>query len=83
MQKTKKTEKQLINNVIGQLNGISRMLDDEKDCFAILTQLKAARATINKLVAKFLQLNLDRCIINGKRSKTEYERLVQELSKQL
>jgi len=83
MNKTKKTEKQLINNVIGQLNGVSKMLDDGKDCFAILTQLKAAKATINKLVGKFLRYNLDRCIIDGKKSKAEYERLVDELSKQI
>lgn len=76
-----KTDKQLINNVIGQLNGIGKMIDEEKDCLDILVQLKAAKATLNKVVAKFLECNLEKCMRSGKKNEVEYKKIVSELTK--
>ena len=76
-----KTDKQLLNNVIGQLRGIGGMMEREEDCLAILTQLKAARASLNKVVARFLEGNLDRCLRSNQRDEDKYKKLVSELTK--
>lgn len=57
-----KNYEQLINNVTGQLNGIKKMMEEEKDCFAVLTQIKAAKSALNSLTNKYLQENFLKCL---------------------
>jgi len=49
-----KTQEQLINNIIGQLKGISKMIEDEKDCFQVMTQIKAVKSALNSFTNKFI-----------------------------
>ncbi|MBA4337029.1 hypothetical protein C0416_04650 [bacterium] len=57
-----KTRLQLVNNVIGQLSGIKKMMECEEDCFKVLTQIKAARSALDSLTAKYLQDNFTDCV---------------------
>ncbi|MBT3864574.1 metal-sensitive transcriptional regulator [Candidatus Peregrinibacteria bacterium] len=68
-----KTQTQLVNNIIGQLNGVKTMMEQDKDCFDTLTQLKAAKSALNSLTMKFLQENFIKCInkCSTKESKEE------------
>lgn len=56
-----KTYTQRINNIIGQLNGVNKMLDEKKDCISTLTQIKAVRSAINSLMNKIIEESLDSC----------------------
>lgn len=38
-----------VNRIIGQLNGIKKMLQSERDCSAILLQIGAIKAAVNNL----------------------------------
>ena len=38
-----------INRIAGQLNGIKKMLKEERECSSILLQLSAIRAAVNNL----------------------------------
>jgi DNA-binding FrmR family transcriptional regulator len=78
-----KTNEQLINNIVGQLNGVKRMIAGDDDCFRIITQFKAARASLNALMIKFMQENLNACMKNSS-NKEEFlkmERLIAEITK--
>ncbi len=46
-----KTDKAVlrINRIIGQLNGIKKMLERNRDCNAILLQISAVKAAVNNL----------------------------------
>jgi len=57
---------QRINNISGQINGVSRMIQEEKDCFEILTQLKAVRSAIDSLMNKYIEEKVDSCISSNK-----------------
>ncbi len=57
-----KTPHQRINNVIGQLEAVKRMMDSKDDCFEILTQLKAAKAGVNTLMHNMIEDNFSECI---------------------
>ncbi len=57
-----KTQKQLIQNVIGQLQGVAKMMDDDKGCFETLIQMKAAKAALVSAMNKFLQDNFLKCL---------------------
>ena len=38
-----------VNRIIGQLNGIKKMLQNERDCSSILLQIGAIKAAVNNL----------------------------------
>lgn len=71
-----KTSEQRINNIIGQLEGIKKMLARApEDCFALLTQIKAVRSAMSALTEQILSSEFDRCLNNrltpDKRKKME------------
>lgn len=76
-----KTQKQLINNIIGQLEAINRMTEEGEDCRKIIMQMKAVRSALAGVMNKYVQENIARCLATkGKnKSKAELESLVAEL----
>lgn len=76
-----KNTKQLINNVIGQLNGISKMIDDERDCVEVVTQIKAAKSACSSLMDKYISDNTKQCLTDLKEEdKKLLSKLIKELS---
>jgi len=57
-----KDNKQLINNLIGQLRGIDRMIEENKDCFEVLNQIKAARSALDSLTVKYIEKEFVNCL---------------------
>jgi CsoR family transcriptional regulator, copper-sensing transcriptional repressor len=77
-----KNNEQLINNIIGQLNGIKRMISEEKDCLSVMNQLKAARSAFDSLAAKFFRSNLEKCLKERKKaSDPKLEKLLNEMTR--
>ncbi len=72
-----------IKNVQGQLGGVSRMVEEGKDCVAVVTQLKASRAGIERVLEIFLETKLHHCINPSlpKEKKEEVKRILAELTK--
>jgi len=78
-----KTPKQLINNIIGQLNGVSRMLDDGKDCLEVLVQLKAVKSALNALSGKLITSDVLRCStrLGNRKDAKKIKLLLEELTR--
>ena len=58
-----KTAEQRLNNIIGQLNVAKKMLSEENgDCFAVLTQFKAARSALSSLMDQIISQELANCL---------------------
>ncbi len=76
-----KTIEQRLNNIIGQLEGAKRMLTNkERDCFALLIQLKAARSAMSALMEKIVGAEFDRCLVGPKKySKEKIEKIFKEV----
>jgi CsoR family transcriptional regulator, copper-sensing transcriptional repressor len=66
-----------LRKIVGQLNGIDRMLADDRDCADLLTQLISARRAIKALSEKLIESHLRYCIegasnpADGKRKLSE------------
>lgn len=56
-----KTQQQLINNVIGQLKGVSKMIDENKDCLAVIIQMKAVHSAVGNIMNRFIEENVMQC----------------------
>jgi len=77
-----KNTEQLINNVIGQLEGVKKMMADNRDCLTVLIQLKAAKAALSSATAKLLSDNLLSCSTESKGKQSEQiKQLITELIK--
>jgi len=59
-----KTNEQLINNIIGQLNGIKKMMEWDRQCSDIIIQLKAVKSSVNSLSTKYINESLMDCFPN-------------------
>jgi DNA-binding FrmR family transcriptional regulator len=51
-----------LSRVEGQVRGVARMLEDDRYCIDILTQLQAVRAALAKVESEILKDHLDHCI---------------------
>lgn len=79
----KKNQTQLINNMIGQLEGIKRMMEKKEDCYKVLIQLKAVKSASENLLLRFAQENMLQCAARlQKKEQTQLALLLKEIVKQ-
>lgn len=52
-----------LNRVIGQLGGVKTMIDDNRYCGDVLTQLAAAESAVHSISAVMLQNHLETCVV--------------------
>ena len=52
-----------LNRVIGQLNGVKTMIDDNRYCGDVLMQLSAAESAVHSISAILLQNHLETCVV--------------------
>lgn len=70
--------KNRIRRAEGQLRGILNMMEEEKECRDIITQLTASRKAIDKIIALIIGENLEKCIRESIKNGNETSPLVQE-----
>lgn len=63
----------------GQIKGIQRMIEDEKRCFEILTQVAAVRAAVDKAGSLILEKYSMNCIENAVSSE-DRKKAVEDIS---
>jgi CsoR family transcriptional regulator, copper-sensing transcriptional repressor len=53
-----------LNRVEGQVRGITRMVESDKYCIDILTQINAAQAALDKVAVELLRDHAKHCMAN-------------------
>jgi DNA-binding FrmR family transcriptional regulator len=71
--------KNRIKRIEGQLRGILRMMEEDKDCKEVITQLSAARTAIDRTIGVVVSSNLVECVRLAEESG---ERSTEELVKE-
>ncbi|MFO1016259.1 MAG: metal-sensitive transcriptional regulator [Hyphomonadaceae bacterium] len=51
-----------LSRIEGQVRGVSKMIEDERYCLDVLTQLRAVRAALARVEANLLKDHLNHCI---------------------
>ncbi len=51
-----------VNRIEGQVRGIGKMIEDDKYCIDILTQVKAVRSAMKSLELEVLEAHLNCCL---------------------
>lgn len=69
-----------LRSIEGQVAGIRRMIEEERYCIDILTQVSAVRAALNSLGLQVLKRHLDHCVTDAaRRDDRELPQVVDEL----
>lgn len=77
-----KTSEQRINTIIGQLEGVKKMLiQKNKDCFASIVQLKAIRSATSSLMNKIIAEEMDHCLLEKNGRKEKLTKIFKEIIK--
>jgi len=80
----KKDIQRRLNKIEGQVKGIQRMVEDDKACVDILTQIAAIRAAINKVGGMILEKYSKDCLqnaINAGDQEAELQKLTHTIQK--
>jgi DNA-binding FrmR family transcriptional regulator len=52
-----------LNRIEGQVRGIARMVEEDRYCIDILTQIQAVRAAVSRVETELLKDHLNHCIV--------------------
>ena len=63
-----------LNRVEGQVRGIARMVEQDRYCLDILTQLHAVRAALRRVEGEVLKAHLEHCVTGAMVSGNAAER---------
>ena len=61
---TKPELQKRLNRIEGQIRGVSKMVQDDKYCIDILTQVSAAKAALDKVALELLRDHAKHCLTN-------------------
>lgn len=76
-----KYDTQMINRmkrIEGQVRGLLKMMEDEKECRDVITQMSAVRTAIDRTAALVVSKNLEKCIREEKKNGESSEDLIKE-----
>lgn len=67
-----KNPEQRINIIIGQLEGVKKMINNKKNsCLDSVNQLKSVKSSVTSLMNKLLEEDLNNCFSNQRSSNKE------------
>lgn len=67
-----------VKRMEGQLRGILRMMEEEKDCKDVITQLSAVRSAVDRTIGVIVSENLIDCVRNAEGDDVQVNEVVQE-----
>ncbi|KKO52337.1 metal-sensitive transcriptional regulator [Paenibacillus sp. DMB20] len=70
--------KNRVKRIEGQLRGILKMMEENKDCKDVITQLSAARTAIDRTIGVVVSSNLVKCVRQAEENGQNTEELVLE-----
>jgi DNA-binding FrmR family transcriptional regulator len=70
----KKAQLARLGRIGGQVRGVSRMIEDDRYCIDILTQIRALRAALDKVEQEVLSGHLQHCVAHAFSDGDERER---------
>ncbi len=76
------TKEQLLKRlarVEGQVRGVARMVEEDRYCIDVLTQINAAQAALDKVALGLLDDHARHCLVGGGGGPTDPAQQVQEL----
>ncbi|MGE3249684.1 MAG: metal-sensitive transcriptional regulator [Hyphomonadaceae bacterium] len=70
-----------LRRIEGQVRGVQKMIEDDRYCIDVVTQIQAVRAALSRVEADLLRQHLQHCVHKAMHSKDSKEeaRVIEEL----
>jgi DNA-binding FrmR family transcriptional regulator len=70
-----------LKRIEGQVRGVQKMVEDDRYCIDVVTQIEAVRAALSRVEADLLRQHLQHCVHKAMHSKDtgEQSRVIEEL----
>ena len=80
-QDAKSSQIKSLSRIEGQVRGLARMVEEDRYCIDIVTQIAAARAALLRVEEQILRAHIHHCVRHAMTSgnKTEQESKIEEL----
>ena len=65
----------------GQLRGIQKMIEEERECIDIITQLSAVRSSVDRVIELLITENIMECINNPLQNPDEQKEKIEKAIK--
>ncbi|MFG6121251.1 MULTISPECIES: metal-sensitive transcriptional regulator [Thalassobacillus] len=70
--------KNRLKRIEGQIRGVLKMMEEEKECKDVITQLSAARSAMDRAIGYIVAKNLETCIRTSKENGDSAEQLIND-----
>lgn len=74
-------EKTILNRLKraeGQLRGVQKMVEDQKECIDVITQLSAIRSSVDRIIGVIVAENLKNCLENPEIDKENQSKKIEK-----
>ena len=75
-EKVKKSQLSRLSRIEGQVRGVSRMIEEDRYCIDVLTQIRAVRAALDRVEQETLSDHLQHCVAHAFHAGSERDRQV-------
>jgi DNA-binding FrmR family transcriptional regulator len=73
-EKVKKSQLARLGRIEGQVRGVARMIEDDRYCIDVLTQVRAVRAALDRVEQEILSDHLQHCVAHAFHAGSERDR---------
>ncbi|MFG6116279.1 metal-sensitive transcriptional regulator [Thalassobacillus devorans] len=70
--------KNRLKRIEGQIRGVLKMMEEEKECKDVITQLSAARSAMDRAIGYIVAKNLETCIRTSNEQGDSAEQLIND-----
>lgn len=70
--------KNRVKRMEGQLRGILKMMEEDKDCKDVITQLSAVRTAVDRTMGVIVSSNLVECVLEAEKDGEKTDDLIKE-----
>ena len=67
-----------LKRIEGQIKGVLNMIEQNKDCREVITQLSASRSAIDRTIGLIVSTNLEQCVRENIENEENTKELVKE-----
>jgi DNA-binding FrmR family transcriptional regulator len=75
-EKVKKSQLARLGRIEGQVRGVARMIEEDRYCIDVLTQIRAVRAALDRVEQEILSDHLQHCVADAFHGGSERDRQV-------
>jgi DNA-binding FrmR family transcriptional regulator len=68
-----------INRIVGQTQGVARMIEEDRDCPEVLNTIAAIHSALRALEAKLLEDHVRHCVAHAAERPAELEQRLEEI----